>query len=377
MLLLMGRLLGLPVAVAIVAGHSMEPTLHYGDLIVLVKTGPRELRVGDIVLWCRGPTSCVVHRLVAVHGATAITKGDANPAPDPPVPLDAIRYRVVARIPREAYVAPLVLGVALWAARAASSMGGAAAAARALGRAVGAAGVYDAAWLTLVAYGVALLLAPMYAPYPAHYYTVLQDLRPTVTLHALAVNPDGSLAAVYTVNNTAFLGAENCLVATIKPAGLLGYCNATVAPGEGEGSWVLLVRVPVEFYREAYRLGATRFRANVTVRLSPGTLFTSLVYTLAWKPLQARLDRMECSVKLYNPNPAPVQARVSVRYADTLPGGRRLLGWRNASTLVAPFSTVALPVGPHWDVAVYIAYRGPGGVERLETLYGSCGGRRS
>ena len=372
MLLLLGRLLDLPVAVAIVAGHSMEPTLHYGDLIVLVRAEPRDLRVGDIVLWCRGPTSCVVHRLVAVHGGTAITKGDANPVPDPPVPLEAVRYRVAARIPREAYVVPLATGIIAWAARLAARMGGAKAAVRALSEAAASAGLYDVTWLALAAYGAVLLLAPMYAPYPAHYYTVIQDLRPSIALRAVAVNPDGSLAAVYNVNRTVFLGASECLVAATGSPGILSYCNATTLPGPEEGTWTLVVEVPSGFYLEAYRLGLTRFRVNATIMISPGRLYTSLTYTMTWRPLQAKLDKASCSVILYNPNPVPLGANLTVKYGDTLPGGRRVVGQYAASLTVAPLSRAHAPLEPHEDLVVLISYMGPGGDERRDVLYGGC-----
>ena len=54
---------------AVVRGHSMLPLLQEGDLVVLVKVGPDEIKPGDIIIY---RTSCsatgyIVHRVIAVN----------------------------------------------------------------------------------------------------------------------------------------------------------------------------------------------------------------------------------------------------------------------------------------------------------------------
>lgn len=113
-LLLLGLRLGLPVALLVVGGRSMEPTYRPGDLLVAVRAGPGDVVPGDVVVWCRPGGGCTVHRLVSVNGSYIVTWGDnraTNPAPDPPVPAGWLRYRVVARVPQEVVVLAVAAGL--------------------------------------------------------------------------------------------------------------------------------------------------------------------------------------------------------------------------------------------------------------------------
>lgn len=118
-LLFLGNKLGLPLALLIVGGRSMEPTYMPGDLLVAVRAGPRDVKPGDVVVWCTPSGSCTVHRLVKVNSTVIVTKGDnnaTNPAPDPPVPASWLKYRVVLHIPRLVAVATVAAAAAAWVA---------------------------------------------------------------------------------------------------------------------------------------------------------------------------------------------------------------------------------------------------------------------
>ncbi len=77
-----------------VAGVSMRPTLHAGDLVVVKGVDPTTLRKGDIIAFRTpqfardkyGLPAALVHRIVSVKkdptGLVFRTKGDANPGPD-------------------------------------------------------------------------------------------------------------------------------------------------------------------------------------------------------------------------------------------------------------------------------------------------------
>jgi len=103
--------------VVVVISGSMEPTLYKGDLLFVrsenpanIKNGTIENKQGDIIvydargLWPGAPQAPIVHRVVNKYLDNGIwyfmTKGDANPVPDPmPVPQNRIYGVVCGRIP--------------------------------------------------------------------------------------------------------------------------------------------------------------------------------------------------------------------------------------------------------------------------------------
>jgi len=85
------------VPLAVVSSWSMEPTLHVGDIVVVV--GSESYSVGDIVVY-ESPSGLIVHRIVLIAGNTYVTKGDANPYPDSLHPsFSSIKGKVVLVIP--------------------------------------------------------------------------------------------------------------------------------------------------------------------------------------------------------------------------------------------------------------------------------------
>lgn len=101
---LVGNQLPMPFGygVSVVLSGSMEPELSVDDLVLLKSCGSYE--TGDIVVYPSGDI-LVIHRLVELDGDTAVTRGDANPAPDAPIPLAAIKGKLIGRVP---YVGRLV-----------------------------------------------------------------------------------------------------------------------------------------------------------------------------------------------------------------------------------------------------------------------------
>ncbi len=83
------------IALAVVDGRSMEPTLQPGDLVVVVrKISLEDVSVGDVVVYRRGGT-LIIHRVIRVEGDTLITKGDNNLLHDPPVRFQAVLGKVL------------------------------------------------------------------------------------------------------------------------------------------------------------------------------------------------------------------------------------------------------------------------------------------
>jgi len=117
------------VPLAVVSG-SMVPTIGVGD-VVLVKLGS-SVRVGDVIAY-RWGDEVVVHRVIKVVRGGFVTKGDANPSPDPFVVKPSwVLGRVVATVPKVGLLAiavrgggskPLVIATMLGAMVAAPALG--------------------------------------------------------------------------------------------------------------------------------------------------------------------------------------------------------------------------------------------------------------
>lgn len=72
-----------------VAGSSMVPTLHPGDVARIVRRDDASYRTGEIVLFaCNG--AMILHRVVGHTLGHLVTRGDNRFAPDVPVPRYAV-----------------------------------------------------------------------------------------------------------------------------------------------------------------------------------------------------------------------------------------------------------------------------------------------
>ena len=98
-----------------VPSQSMYPTLQAGDLVLIQGVDPRELRVGDIIVYksSLSPSGFVSHRVIEIREENGklvfVTKGDNNPEPDPyPVSQDDVVGRVVGPLFDNRYGIPLV-----------------------------------------------------------------------------------------------------------------------------------------------------------------------------------------------------------------------------------------------------------------------------
>jgi signal peptidase I len=71
----------------IVAGASMEPTLHRGDLVIARQS--ETYQVGDIITYRHPTVGPVIHRIVKADNGSYTLQGDANPWTDSYHPTDA------------------------------------------------------------------------------------------------------------------------------------------------------------------------------------------------------------------------------------------------------------------------------------------------
>ena len=106
------------VGASVVLSGSMEPTLSVGDLLIVREA--EGYLVGDVVVYQSGGMA-IVHRILSIDGENAITQGDANNAPDEPIPVETISGRVTTAVPYVGYVVlalktPIGLAVTIAAA---------------------------------------------------------------------------------------------------------------------------------------------------------------------------------------------------------------------------------------------------------------------
>jgi len=102
----------LPLFPSTVAGGSMSPALHLGDMVVASKVTPDTIREGDIIEFQQGEMR-VIHRVVAIQGSgdsrQFITKGDANNIPDAsPVSPEQVRGKLIFAVPKIGWVTLLL-----------------------------------------------------------------------------------------------------------------------------------------------------------------------------------------------------------------------------------------------------------------------------
>ncbi|MEO1772246.1 signal peptidase I [Candidatus Enterococcus ferrettii] len=83
---------------AIVSSGSMEPTLSWGDLIVVQRKG--SYQAADIVTFAQPEDKYpITHRIVSINEESIVTKGDANTSSDLPIHNEQIFGKVILIIP--------------------------------------------------------------------------------------------------------------------------------------------------------------------------------------------------------------------------------------------------------------------------------------
>lgn len=72
----------------VVEGYSMLPTLYNGDIVIVYKPPPDDIKVGDILVYQSLRGELVIHRVVGIktgpqcNPVCYVTKGDNNPIDD-------------------------------------------------------------------------------------------------------------------------------------------------------------------------------------------------------------------------------------------------------------------------------------------------------
>lgn len=319
---------------AVVYSKSMEPSVRRWDMAIFISRRPS---IGDVVVYCLTRSFCAIHRYVAdcpVDGCI-VTKGDANPAPDPfPVSLDMVKGVATYIVPREIWIPLFFYSVALALVDVART--------RTIG--VSATIVYTTVLLfILVVYGLT-------QPPPA---TTRIDL-PVLYLSRVDFNHTTCTISVGYVGVPKLTDVE----VYIDGARALAQFNETYVlvslPKSITGSFVWRDSIELKVVADLER-GMGRLRGSYSVRLYG-------------EPLE--IEVADGHIFIRNPNCFPVPINVTLVYAYNAGDI-----WRNKSAvvLVEGFS-VAEVVPPKGARYVYadISYRIPGGGRwmRIAVRYG-------
>ena len=82
--------------ISVIMSDSMQPVLSTNDLVVVTKQDSYD--IDDIVVFQKEDL-LVIHRIIEIDDDMVITKGDANPSADDPVPIKEIKAKYAFRIP--------------------------------------------------------------------------------------------------------------------------------------------------------------------------------------------------------------------------------------------------------------------------------------
>jgi len=58
---------GIPSPIAVVSGTSMEPTLVEGDMVILYKPPPSDIKPGDVIVYLSKTGKYIIHRVIDVE----------------------------------------------------------------------------------------------------------------------------------------------------------------------------------------------------------------------------------------------------------------------------------------------------------------------
>lgn len=82
---------------SVVLSGSMEPELSVNDLVVIAKSDSYE--TGDTVVY-QSQGDLIIHKIIETDGVTAVTQGTANNIPDEPIQVEAIKGKLVMKLPK-------------------------------------------------------------------------------------------------------------------------------------------------------------------------------------------------------------------------------------------------------------------------------------
>jgi len=269
------RLYASPIGFSLIASGSMEPGIRVLDIVIY--TPLARYLPGDVVVWCSTPAFCVVHRLVNITDTYIVTKGDANPLEDNPIPREALRGRVIFVIPREVWIPFLAALVVYPATRFRGDP------------------VYVAS-LTLMASTASMALVVFLPSTPP---PEAPPNQPVIYLSTYSLDPSNCIAEV------TYTGEMRMISARVYVNG--SEVAASLAPGN--------ISIPLDpgLLSEAYAGGYVEVHvlANLTMH---GILEARYLWKLIAPPPRVLVN--SSGIEVENPNCFPVEVNVTYLYAN-------------------------------------------------------------
>ncbi|MEM3753918.1 MAG: signal peptidase I [Candidatus Micrarchaeaceae archaeon] len=287
-ILLVFRFTGLPFGVFFVVGKSMEPSLYAGDLAVVLG---KDYGVGDVVVWSYGGFSCIIHRVVNVSSSYIITRGDSNPVDDPPVPVNAVKGKMIFHVPRVYWISFLLIVFGMYVffnrkhfvlesfEKSSSTV-----------------------FLTMVLVMFSIMVfSPIMSP------NVMNVKVPSLHLSSLIVDSStGDVIVKYSLDG---LWLENVTGCMISSKSCTMFCSA-----ESRND-TIIVHVPRDYYSVMNEVGEKNFFIRLNASLSYNTsLFGNYIVYPVFSRL--RLEKFNAIVKVFNPNIFPIKVNVTIYFAN-------------------------------------------------------------
>ncbi len=327
-LLSLGRFLGLPIFMALVVSPSMVPSIYPGDLVIFATRG---YGAGDVVIWCSSPIYCISHRVVNLSNDLVVTKGDANPIPDQPVPRSLVRGVAVLVIPRWIWIPSAATPIAIYGFRR-------------LGRGsipFGPLAVLAMLLTYILGSSAYILLIPA-SPYLVEGLSV-----PSVELRGVWIY-NGSVYIELIPRNVSIAGVDWCEYR-------YGSHSRACTPNLSSGT--IYFEIPGDVFRGMNVEGISRIDVRISASLSlPGGGAAKLVswnYSLFHRFREPEVRVSGGRVEIYNPNPGCLDVNITSMVADR-PGEP----WRSASRLVCidPYGSYTVDLSGHRYAFIRVEY---------------------
>jgi len=290
-----------PVAFFIISGSSMLPVYRVGDVVLGVATYFANYSVGDVVVWYATITHGVVHRVIAITDTYIVTKGDNNPLPDPSIPRNWVKYKVVFWIPREVWITTvcLLLSIYMYVNR------------RRLVEMLKLEKPGELSVATVILIAVTILDFAFITLTPIYWFSHRAILyTPSVELKKFTVEGFSTAITEYTLNHAELRDVLSCRVLFKN----VSYpCSYTRVSGS-----TVIAGIPKEVYYTAY-LYSEGNTASISLALNisfdKGWVAGVYNYTFNWKPLVVEV--INESLVVYNPNPITFNITgVKITYLD-------------------------------------------------------------